>query len=471
MSNLTIERKPLALNKDDVILAQQQVIAEQNETIAELRQAVAALRLQVAALQKDSSNSSKPPSSDAATRKRINSRKHTGRKSGAQRGRRGKRRQWKKKPDNTVVCAADVCEGCGKPLSRCDHGRVVCKSQVTDVPPVTPVTTEYQQVSRTCGDCGHATLGALPDEAGANGTSTIGANASAFLVYMSSAHHTPYARLAQISADLFGFDLSQGTIANKLEAAATAAEPLRSDILAWLRASKWVGSDETGVKIGGCRWWQWVWQNDGASLFAVSARRDQRTILENFGSDAYAGTLVHDCYNAQNNTGAATHQLCHAHLLRDLQFSVEVEGSAWAWRAQELLLRTQRARERVWGDGFDEATRWEQQGLYKRRFDALLSEEPSGEVAAKLRKRLVKHREKVLYFLGTPDVPADNNGSERAIRNARVKEKVSGGYRSERGAQRQATLLSVIETVKKQRLSVIGVIKGLMSSQPVQLFA
>jgi transposase len=93
-----------------------------------------------------------------------------------------------------------------------------------------------------------------------------------------------------------------------------------------------------------------------------------------------------------------------------------------------------------------------------------------GREARRLQKRFKKHEEKILYFMTTPDVPPDNNGSERAIRNAKVKQKVSGGYRSMNGAERQATLLSVIETAKKQGLGVLDTIQKLMAGETVELF-
>jgi transposase len=330
------------------------------------------------------------------------------------------------------------------------------------------VVTEYQAIARTCA-CGHVTKGQLPAAVAAQGTVRIGPNASSLLVYLNSAHHLPYERLQQVAEDLFSLPLSQGTIANKLEVAGRAATPLTQTILGHLQISSSVGSDETGVRVAGKRIWQWVWQNTKASYYAISNHRDYQTVAVNFG-ESYQGCLIHDCYSAQNNTKAGWHQLCHAHLLRDLQFVVDTEHSVWAYQLQGFLIRSHRARDHIWADDFDPETREQVIDGYYRQLEQFAHQPLTGKEAIRLQKRFQKHEEKILYFMTTPDLPPDNNGSERAIRNAKVKQKVSGGYRSYRGAERQAALLSVIETAKKQRLSVLEVIQQLVRGETVQLF-
>lgn len=470
------------------IEATQQLIADRQELlklpkgqlvdlILIMREQLAALQARVAALEKNSTNSSKPPSSDlpgngsgkAVPNHHRNSRQSSGRKPGGQPGHVGSTRELVSNPDTVIVCAPETCEGCGFRLpGDVTTDTVIARSQIVDIPPIVPVVTEYQAIARMCS-CGHVTNGNLPLEAAASGTATIGTNASSLLVYLNSAHHLPYQRLQQVAADLFSLPLSQGTIANKLEVAGCAATPIAQTILEYLQASSLVGSDETGVRVAGKRIWQWVWQNAQASYYVISKHRDYQTAADNFG-ELYQGCLIHDCYSAQNNTPAGWHQLCHAHLLRDLQFVVEAEHSSWAYHVQDFLIRSQRARDHIWAAGFDPARR--EQGIddYYRQLEQFVSQPLTGKEAIRLQKRLRKHEEKILYFMTTPDIPPDNNGSERAIRNAKVKQKVSGGYRSERGAERQAVLLSVIETAKKQGLNVLDTIQRLVAGETVVLF-
>lgn len=459
----------------DIILEQSAGLDFLVKQLQQQQDRITELELLVAKLTKDSSNSSKPPSTDltgngSSNRKHLNSRKASGRKSGGQPGHRGSTRKIVANPDKVIAHIPEHCENCGNSLT--DRGsteEIIAISQIVDIPPIVPIVTEHQTLARTC-ICGHTTKGFLPHEAGAVGTVQIGQNASSFLLYLNTAHHMPYARLQLVSNDLFNFPLSQGTIDNKLEAAALTAQPFRQAIVEFLHNSLWVGSDETGVRVAGKRIWEWVWQNTKASLYVISHGRDYQTVKDNFGED-YQGVLVHDCYCAQNNTVASGHQLCHAHLLRDLQFILDTEpcSKPWAYRLQQMLLHTQRARDHVWGEGFDPKIRLSVQADYTYQLKRFIHEPLTGKTAIRLQKRFKKHQDKILFFMSSPDIPPDNNGSERAIRMAKIKQKVSGGYRSERGAERQALLLSIIETAKKQGLDVLETIQKLVTGQELVL--
>jgi transposase len=473
----------LALPHDqlvDLVLVLRDQLALQKTQIGMLQAQVAALTSKIASLQKNSTNSSKPPSSDLpgagsnaegsgtpASHSR-NSRKPSGRKSGGQPGHQGSTRKLVDNPNTVIVAAPESCSGCGAGFTDATVDEIIARSQVVDIPPIVPIVTEYQVVARTCV-CGCVTTGNLPAEAAAQGTVQIGTNASSLLVYLNTAHHLPYQRLQLVAADLFNLPLSQGSIANKLERAAIAATPLGQTILDFLKRSPFIGSDETGVRVAGKRIWEWVWQNAHASYYVISAHRDYQTVKDRFG-EHYTGCLIHDCYSAQNNTEACSHQLCHAHLLRDLQFVIDTEHSVWAYQLQRFLLRSQRARDHIWASDFDPDIRERIIDDYYRQLEQFTSQNVGGKEAIRLQKRFRKHEEKILYFMTTPDVPPDNNGSERAIRNAKVKQKVSGGYRSYRGAERQALLLSVIETAKKQGLSVLETIQRLVAGREVELF-
>lgn len=470
----------------DIIIEQSAGIDFLMQQIQQQQDRITELELLVAKLTKDSTNSSKPPSSDmpgsGKTNKTStgsntsknhsrNSRNTFGRKSGGQPGHPGSTRELVDNPDTIITSVPEACGGCGIVFTDtidATTDEVIARSQVVDIPPIVPVVTEYQAIARTCA-CGHTTNASLPPQASCSGMVQIGANASSLLVYLSSAHHLPYKRLQQVATDLFNLPLSQGSIDNKLEAAATAAAVCKNSILSFLHRSPFVGGDETGVRVAGARLWEWVWQNAKASYYIISAHRDYQTVVDNFG-ESYTGCLIHDCYSAQNNTNAGWHQLCHAHLLRDLQFVVDTEHSIWAHRLQDFLVRSQRARDHIWGKEFDPDMRERVIDDYYHQLERFICQPVAGKEANRMQKRFKKHEEKILYFMTTPDVPPDNNGSERAIRNAKVKQKVSGGYRSYRGAERQAALLSVIETAKKQGLNVLEIIRQLVRGEMVQLF-
>ena len=447
-----------------------QQIQQQQDRIIELE-------LLVAKLTKDSSNSSKPPSSDfhpPASHTR-NSRTPSDKKSGGQPGHRGRTRQSTDTPDEIVTLAPDTCGDCGSNLQdasnqQSQNTKVVSTAQAVDIPPIAPVITEYQKVSVTC-TCGHTNEGQYPSFISPGGGIQIGPNISSFLVYMNTAHHIPYGRLQTIASDLLNISISEGTVKNKLTVAAVAALPVQADILDVLHRSSWVGSDETGARVEGKRWWQWVWQNVRASYYTISPSRGYQVIKQYFG-ESYKGSLIHDCLSAQNKTTAGGHQLCHAHLFRDCQFLIDTKGenALWGYKMKQLLYRSQRTRGHCHKAGTD--TKLQELIIqdYQKQLAALLTWNLSGKESKKLQKRLLKHQDKLLYFMSSPDMPPDNNGSERAIRNAKIKQKISGGFRSEAGATRHATLLSVIETAKKQDLNVLGVIHQLMMGEEVRLF-
>ena len=216
-------------------------------------------------------------------------------------------------PDKVVHCAPKSCSNCGKRLHN-KSDKIIATSQVADIPKIVITVTEYRLISRVCPN-GHITVGSLPYGVTPGGSMQLGPNANSLFAYMSVVLLVPYKKLQQACSDLFNMSLSQATIANKLEKAAIAAVPVSEKILAFLHSSKWVGSDETGVRVAKKRIWQWIWQNAGASYYVVSPYRNYQTVKDHFG-ELFRGVVVHDCLGAQNKTKALAHQLCHAHLLK-----------------------------------------------------------------------------------------------------------------------------------------------------------
>jgi hypothetical protein len=183
----------------------------------------------------------------------------------------------------------------------------------------------------------------------------------------------------------------------------------------------WIGSDETTTKVAGKRFWEWVWQSPRASYYVISQSRGYRVIKEHF-AESYRGVICHDCWFAQNKTPAGRHQLCHAHLLRNLQYAIDKERSVWAYRVQRLLRKSQRAREKIWQAGVSPKLREATIQYYKKALDALNQMPLNGTEERRLQKRLVKHKDWIFTFMDYIDVPPDNNSSERAIKAAKLKD-------------------------------------------------
>jgi len=435
-----------------------QIIVDQDRTIRELSQALVELKKEIEALKhpvlKDSTNSSIPSSKDMIKRTRSQ-RQKSGKKPGGQPGHVGHHRAYHGQPDKIIKVEASHCANCGGSLERIE-GTIGLIAQEVDLPPITPVVTEYQQVIKVCS-CGHSTCLPLPLE----GCVHIGAQMAALITYLNVEHSLPYGRLTQITEDVLGFAISEGTVANKLKCMLRQAKGIIQRIKAHVIASAWTGSDETGTHVGGKKFWQWVWQSPLASYYVVDKRRGYAVVKEHF-TENYQGVLIHDCWSAQNNTPAFAHQLCHAHLVRNLQYAVDKERSAFAYQVQRLLLKSQRARDAIWQEGVTVSSRQAVIQFYQDAFAKFLEMPLIQKEERRLQKRLMKHQDWIFTFMSYPDVPPDNNSSERAIKAAKLKDKVSGGFRSELGASRFAQLLSLTQTLRKQRLPILPTLTALI---------
>jgi transposase len=426
-------------------------------TKEELIQIIVDLKKEIEALKppipKDSTNSSIPSSKDLIARTRSQ-REKSGKKPGAQQGHAGHHRERNPHPDAIVLVQASHCADCGASLEG-REGSIGQIAQQVDIPAITPLTTEYRQVIKVCA-CGHSNCLPLPIEGYVN----IGPQMGALITYFNVEHSLPYERLTKITTDLLGFAISEGTIANKLTHMQRQAKGVIQTIKAHVMDAPWIGSDETGTRVAGKKYWQWVWQSPLASYFVIDHRRGYPVVKEHF-TESYAGVICHDCWSAQNNTPAGAHQLCHAHLLRNLQYAVDAERSAWAYQVQRLLRKSQRAREMIWQQGSSPKRREAIIRYYQEALDALNRLPLTQPEERRLQKRLIKHRHWIFTFMAYPDVPPDNNSSERAIKAAKLKDKVSGGFRSVQGARRFAQLLSLTQTLRKQKLAILPTLTAL----------
>jgi transposase len=433
-----------------LIVGQHQIIGELSQTIADLKKEIEALKHPV---RKDSTNSSIPSSKDLMRRTRSQ-REKSGKKPGGQQGHPGHHRERHPHPASVIMVQASHCRSCGASLEGIE-GTIGQIAQEVDIPAITPVTTEYQQVIKVC-PCGECNCPPLPIEGYVN----IGPQMGSLITYLNVEHALPYGRLSQITHDLLGFAISEGTIANKLRHMQRQAKGIIQRIKQQVMDAPWIGSDETGTRVAGKPFWQWVWQSPLASYFVIDKRRGYGVVKEHF-TDSYAGVICHDCWSAQNNTPAADHQLCHAHLLRNLQYAIAKERSVWAYQVQRVLRKSQRAREKIWEAGVCPKFREAIIQSYKEALDALNRVPLTLPEERRLQKRLLKHKDWIFTFMASPDVPPDNNSSERAIKAAKIKDKVSGGFRSALGANRFAQLLSLTQTLRKQKLPILATLTAI----------
>src|SRR5215212_9462143 len=346
-------------------------------------------------------------------------------------------------PAWVVLCQPPHCGACGQALAVAAQERVGV-SQVVELPPVQPVVLEAWRYAATCPGCGATTTADYP--AGFEPTRVFGPHLEALWTYFHEQHHVSYARLGR---DLWQLPISQGALANALRRAAQRLRPQATRIGADVRASPVIGSDETSARVNGRTHWQWVFQTPTASYHVIVPRRNG-AVVHDFLGDAAPQTWVSDLWKPQLNAGAARHQVCLAHQLRDLQYVVDRERSAWAEDCQALFrLAIHRAHQgaarQLWGAAYTAAV-----AAIERRCDVLLATPVEGAEASRLWVRFREHRDHLFVFLYGPAVPPTNNASEQALRPSVVHRKVTGGFRSAWGADAHAIVTTVLDTARKR---------------------
>jgi transposase len=366
--------------------------------------------------------------------------------------------------DWVVLCQPTHCTACGADLAAAPQERVGM-SQVVELPPVAPVVLEAWRYATTCPACGVTTTAAYP--AGFEPTRVFGPHLEALWTYLHEQHHVGYARLAAIGRDLWRLGVSQGALTNALRRVATRLKPQAGAIREQVRASPVIGSDETSARVNGRTHWQWVFQTPTASYHVIAARRNGEVVQEFLG-DAVPETWVSDLWKPQLAARAERHQICLGHQLRELQYVVDKEDSAWAQQCQALFrLAIHRAHQRdhgaLWGAAYWAAVR-----KIEADCDALLARPVEGAEASRLWVRYREHREHLFVFLYDPAVPPTNNASEQALRHSVVHRKVTGGFRSAWGAEAHAIITTVLDTARKRGETLLTTLHAALGA-PVAL--
>lgn len=458
---------------DAVVTLVQSLIAKFEAQIQGLNERVQELERR---LSKDSHNSHKPPSSDEPTfrrGRRKSLRQRSGKKPGGQTGHTGRTRLQVEKPDAVQFHAPDQCAGCGGSLREIEPCATQ-RRQVFDLPPLQLHVREHQAQSKCCPGCGHTTHGAFPP--GVNEPVQYGPGVLGLSVYLQVHQLLPYGRAAGLIGDLFGQAPSQGTLARALERAHERLEEVEKQIHAWLRSSPSVHADETGLRIASARQWVHSVGTCNLTLYRAHAKRGREAIDAMGVLPDYAGVSVHDAY-ASYQSYPGRHALCNAHLLRDLVAVEEETQAAWTVAMRTLLLEIKTAAEKARADGQAqlEPARVE---AFRTRYDALLREghaahppsPPTGRAgrrkqspARNLLQRMEKYADRVLAFMYDLTLPFDNNLAERDLRMIKTQQKISGGFRSQGGAEVFCRIRSYTSTMRKQRFPVLEALRSVFA--------
>jgi transposase/uncharacterized coiled-coil protein SlyX len=455
----------------------QKIVEQQATRINELEERVKSLEV---TLNKNSTNSSKPPSTDSLAREKPNtksSRIKTGKKVGGQPGHVGKTLTLVDNPDKTTVHKVKRCKNCGKNLDdkiAIDYDR----RQVFDIPPVKIHVEEHKAEIKKC-DCGCINIADFPEEVVF--PVQYGPCITSLAVYLHDYQLIPYDRCCELLSDVYGCEISPATLIKAENTCFEKLEPFETEIKKLLSQSPVVHFDETGSRVNGQRYWLHVASTSQMTYYMIHAKRgsiamDAMAILPNF-----TGTAVHDFWSPYFKY-ICDHSLCNTHITRELTGIYENYFQMWSIEMKALLFEIK--------DCVDETRKVydnlepDQIRVFEEKYDVITKigfEEnplpliPENQIKKAGRKRQSKsknlldrfaaYKTEILRFMNNFDVPFENNQAERDVRMMKVQQKISGTFRSNHGADMFCRIRGYISTVKKNKISVIDAIQDALSGK------
>jgi transposase len=435
-------------------------------------------------LAKNSSNSGKPPSSDGYDQpapRPKSLRKRSRRKSGGQPGHPGETLKAVEKPDLIKVHRVRECQHCGQSLQRrkaIGHE----KRQVFDLPKVQIKVTEHRAEIKACSCCGKETRATFPREV--SKAVQYGTEIKARMVYLNTEQHIPLERTCDLLDEFYNHRLSEGTIVTACAEAAQKVGKSNGAIKEHLVEHEKVGHfDETGMMINGILNWLHSASTLRLTYYAMHAKRGSLAMNAINILPRFKGRAVHDDL-ASYFQYELEHALCNAHHLRTLLFLLERYPQKWVQGLHDLLLtikeKVEAAKEKM-----QTALSLRQTNTFSKEYDLLIvkglranpppnekSRQPGQRGRLKQRParnfllRLRDHKAAVLAFMYDFNVPFDNNLAERDLRMMKVKQKVSGGFRSISGAQNFCEVRSYLSTARKNGIKALAALRLAFGNAP-----
>ncbi len=423
-------------------------------------------------LNKDSKNSHKPPSSDGYKKEIKNNREKSGKKQGAQPGHEGKTLEMVSNPDKIIKHHVKGRCRCGNDLEKLAI-KEIQRRQVFDLPEKLIEVTEHRIEVKQCA-CGRVHKAECPVE----GVTQYGERIKAFAVYMNQYQFIPFDRLQEMTEDCFGMSISDGVLEKSNQACYEQLEQTEAGIKQDIIQSSVIHNDETGMRCAGKTQWIHSSSTQQHTHYSIQPKRgkegmDAIGILTNF-----KGTSIHDRW-ASYDQYHCTHGLCNAHLLRELKYVKEEIGRDWSGQMIPLLVmanvlktegRLDQAAVQHIEKRFHKITKT---GLREEPVMGMPKKKKRGRVAKtksmNLLEAFIDRRQDILRFLHNKDVPFDNNLAERDLRMVKLKQKISGCFRTLHGAEVFCRIRSYVSTARKQGHSVLEAIEQALIGKPVML--
>lgn len=417
----------------------------------------------------DSSNSSKPPSSDGYKKKPLDTsalKKVGGKKVGGQPQHKGHHLEMQAVPDTIEIHHAPHCTCCGNTFSVSDtfYLGIAQKRQVFDMPTPTLFVTEHQTAVHFC--CGRRHVGLFPS--GVSAPVQYGVNIETLCNILTNDCRLSYEKASELLSDIYGCSLNVSTIYSANETLYENLAPIEESIKAEILQSEVVHFDETGMRVEGKLHWFHVACNALWVYILVAPKRGLEA-LKGASSilPSFKGWAVHDCWASYFSFDNCTHALCNAHILRELQALID-SGSIWARLMHKFLLNLYKQSE----EGTQTVPNPSQAIQTYQYICNIANKEEPAPIAPKrgkpkntkgrnLLNRLITHQEAVLAFALHQNVPFTNNCAEQAIRHVKVKQKVSMCFRKLKGAQMYARIQGTIATIRKHKMNVFKTLKDI----------
>jgi len=375
----------------------------------------------------------------------------------------------------------DVCESCGASLSAAagiDHEL----RQVHELPPLQRQVIEHQAEIKCCGQCDWLSWGQFPAEV--RSPVQYGSGLKGLMVYLMDAQLLPSALTCEVLSEVLGCKLSKSTLYNARAQCYERLAPVEAEIKASIERSAVIHCDETGLRVNSKLWWLHVACTASLSYYVVHPKRGQNAINEMAILPTFKGISVHDGWQSYFLYGCR-HSLCNARHLRELRFIVEGFEQPWAAQMMTLLVKIKTAVETAQITGHTALSRL-QLNKVERRYQRLLADgfktnlPPSVDETLQKKRgrvkqlppknlldRLQSHQSAVLAFMHNFQVPFDNNQAKRDVRMMKLKQKISGCFRSPLGAQQFCRIRGYLSTLRKQGLSVLGALTSVFLGCPV----
>ena len=435
----------------------------------------------------NSTNSSRPPSSDGLRKPAPKSLRVAGlRPTGGQKGHSGSTLSQSTHIDQIIEHRpGKLCPACQSTMADSQMLQVADKRQVIELPVLKARVIEHRQMRALC-ICGASHVGQFPE--GVNAPVQYGGAVKALAVHLNQYHLLPLQRTCQVMQDAFGVSVSQASIQSFSQQAALALSPTVAAIGQAVQSSNIVHADESGIRIQGKLNWLHCAVTSTLSWLAWHSKRGMAAFEALGVLTGVRGTLVHDGLLGYKNLDCL-HSLCNAHHLRELVFVHEYcDQKIWDGWAQEMMgLLIQAKGEVAQAAQVGSLLGSERQAWYEAQWESLLRRgeqinpeaeregAPTGKrgklaqsTAFNLLKRLRTYRSDVWRFMTDRDVPFTNNLAEQALRMSKVKQKISGGFRTEHGASTFFTIRSYLATMHKQKANILDCLVSTFNGQPTQ---